>query len=97
MNNARHSISAELLDVLRCPESGCRLTAADGALLARLNQAVTDGELHNALGQPIQQALDAALVNADQTLAYPVIDHIPVMVPGEAIPLTAKTHAQATQ
>jgi uncharacterized protein YbaR (Trm112 family) len=97
MNNARHPISAEVLEFLRCPATDSRLTVAEGALLAQINDAIARGTLHNAIGQPVREALGAVLINAPHTLAYPVIDGIPVMVSGESIPLKFEEHTEANQ
>lgn len=80
-------ISQELIDILVCPESQQRLELADGALLARLNDAVGAGNLKNRAGEPITQPLAGGLVREDRQLLYPIIDDIPVMLIDEAIPL----------
>jgi uncharacterized protein YbaR (Trm112 family) len=92
MKSAANNVCAELLALMRCPETASSLTLADSTLLAQLNRGVADRSLHNVGGQPIEETFDTALVNADQTLVYPVIDRIPVMVPGEAIRLVANRH-----
>jgi uncharacterized protein YbaR (Trm112 family) len=92
MNNAGHPISAELLDALRCPATDSRLTIAARSLLTQFNDAVARGSLHNVRGRQIDRPLDAALLNAAKTLAYPVIDRIAVMVSDEAISLPGNTH-----
>lgn len=80
-------ISKELLELLVCPEDHTPLEVADAALVTRLNEAIAAGALKNRGGQRVEQACDGALIRADRTLAYPVIDDIPVMLVDEAIPL----------
>lgn len=76
-----------LLDLLVCPDTKEKLALADTAQLGRLNQAIEEGALKNKVGQPVRQALTAALVRVDGRIAYPVLDDIPVLLPDEAIPL----------
>ncbi len=78
----------KLLDLLVCPDDHSRLVYADAPLLARLNAAVAHRTLKNRAGQTLERPLEAALVRADATLAYPVIDEIPRMLVDEAIPLS---------
>lgn len=78
-------ITPELLAMLCCPEDRSRLTAADAALLARLNAAVASGRLKNRAGQTIEKPLDGALVRVDGQVAYPIIDEIPILLVDEGI------------
>jgi uncharacterized protein YbaR (Trm112 family) len=80
-------ISKELLELLVCPENRTPLVEADAALVKRLNEAIGAGTLKNRGGQRVEQPCDAALVRADRTLAYLVLDGIPVMLVDEAVPL----------
>lgn len=80
-------LSADLLKVLVCPETHLELTIADSALLDRLNQAIAAGSLTNKAGQPVKQKLDGALVRTDGSVAYAVVDEIPMMLVDEGIPL----------
>ena len=78
-------IRQELLDSLLCPATRTRLSVADPALVARLNQAVAAGRLQNVSGQEVERPLDTALIRQDGTLAYPVRDGIPIMLVDEGI------------
>lgn len=80
-------VNSELLKILVCPEDRSPLTAADPATLERLNAAIRSGKLKNRGGQPLEQPIDGALVRGDATLAYPIIDDIPMMLMDEAVPL----------
>ncbi len=77
----------KLIDLLVCPENHSRLAFADAQLLARINAAIAGRRLTNRVGRTLEQPLAAALVRADQALAYPLIDDIPLMVVDESIPL----------
>jgi uncharacterized protein YbaR (Trm112 family) len=80
-------ISDHLLEILRCPQSGSRLHAADAAALDRLNRAIDAGTLTNVTGERVTRALDGGLIRAEGDRLYPIIDHIPVLLPDEAIAL----------
>ena len=80
-------IDKELLAILVCPENRTPLAAADGELLARLNEAIAAGKVTNRVGRRVQQPLVAGLVRADAALLYPVVDDVPVLLIDEAIPL----------
>ncbi|MBN1589709.1 MAG: Trm112 family protein [Pirellulales bacterium] len=80
-------IDKRLLDILVCPESQTPLGLVDSTLLAKVNQAIAEGRIKNRSGQMITEPLMGALVREDQTLLYPIVDDIPVMLIDEAIPL----------
>ncbi len=80
-------IHPDLLKILVCPEDHSPLTAADETLVQRLNEAIGAGRLKNRGGQVLQHRLDGALLRGDATLAYPIVDDIPMMLMDEAVPL----------
>jgi uncharacterized protein YbaR (Trm112 family) len=82
-----YAVKAELLNLLVCPENHSRLHAASAEMLAKLNAAITAGRLKNRAGRTLEQRIDAALVRADDTIAYSVVDDIPRMLLDEGIPL----------
>ena len=81
----KNAISSELLALLRCPETRQPLFVAEPALLADLNGRVTAGVLKNRGGALVKERFDGALVRADQRLAYPVRQRIPILLVEEAI------------
>jgi uncharacterized protein YbaR (Trm112 family) len=56
-------------------------------LLARINRAIAAGRVKNRAGRPMEHPLAGGLVRKDQTLLYPIVDDIPVLLADEAIPL----------
>ncbi len=81
-------IDAELLKLLRCPETRQPLTPAAAGLLARLSGRIATGKLRNCGGQALQEKLPAGLVREDGKYLYPVRQDIPVMLLDGAILLT---------
>lgn len=80
-------MNAELLSILRCPETRQTLAVADAAVVERLNAQVAAGTLRNATGQPVTVKLDGGLVRADGKALYPVRNNVPVLLVDEAIVL----------
>ena len=80
-------ITTDLLNLLRCPETGQTLSLAHASLLARANaRDLEPKEELRANSKPsITERLTAALVREDQTLLYPVRNGIPVLLIEEAI------------
>ena len=80
-------IAAELLALLRCPETQQPLTAATPALIAELESARVAGALRNTGGGLVESPLSDGLVRADGALFFPVLDGIPLLLVPEAIRL----------
>ena len=80
-------VHPELLRILVCPEDHSKLALAPAETLEQLNRAIQSGSLKNRGGQTLQDRLDGALIRGDATLAYPIVDDIPLMLIDEAIPL----------
>ena len=55
--------------------------------LAGYNEGVREGELSNAAGRQLTQAMDGALVSECGRWLYPVREGIPVLLVEEAVPL----------
>jgi uncharacterized protein YbaR (Trm112 family) len=80
-------LSAEFISLLVCPENRTPLKQADVELVAQLNAKVAAGQLKNRGGQLLSKRLDGALVRADDQIAYPIVDEIPVLLIDEGISL----------
>ena len=78
-------VNSDLLRILRCPETHQRLTLADTALVAQINETIASGHTRNRAGQPVTGKIHSALVREDGKFLYPVRDGIPVMLIDEAI------------
>lgn len=80
-------VSAELLEILVCPETKQPVTLAAPEHLEELNQKIRRGELRNRSGQTVEKELTEALIREDGKVLYPVDDGIPVMLIDESIEL----------
>ncbi len=77
-----------LLDIVCCPVTKLPLQLLDSDRLARLNAAISAGELQNRSSQSLPETLSEALVTRDGRLVYPVFDGIPVLLEEESIDWT---------
>ena len=77
------TISPELLDLLRCPETHQRLTVASRELLARIEAE----KLRNRAGAVVEGSLSGGLLREDGALLYLIRDGIPIMLIDEAVPI----------
>ena len=80
-------VRSELLKMLVCPENQSQLALASDELLSRLNQAIAARSLKNRAGMVLEKNLNGGLVRADNSVVYPIVDDIPMMLVDEAIPL----------
>ncbi len=80
-------IDRELAALLVCPKDRVPLKLAEPRLLSRVNRAIAAGRVKNQAGRAVEDQLSAALVRQDDTLLYPVLDGIPVLLVEEAIAL----------
>lgn len=80
-------ISSEFLAMIRCPENRSVLALADSALIKQLNVAIRGGRIINRCGQVVAEPLDGGLVREDNTILYPIVREIPVLLIDEGIPL----------
>ena len=78
-------IRTELLKMLVCPENRSSLSIASSDLIARLNRAIALGRLQNRAGEKLKTPLEGGLLRADQSLLYPIMDDIPMLLVDEAI------------
>ena len=82
------TIDPDLLSRLRCTITRSPLNVADSPLLEKINGAIEAGYLTNRLGELLMRPLDEALVNEDESFAWPIYDDIVVLVSDEAIELS---------
>ena len=84
------SLAPDLLELLRCPLSGQRLTPASPELLARLEAQRQAGTLPLRAAQPQWNhaaPLEAVLVREDGQVGYLVQDGLPILLPDHGIEL----------
>jgi len=81
-------LSAELLEILVCPETHQRVSLAPADLLARLQARQAAGELLNRAGGALKEPLTGALLREDGAIVYSILDGIPIMLIDEGIPLS---------
>jgi uncharacterized protein YbaR (Trm112 family) len=74
-----------LLDIVCCPVTQLPLQLLDVERLARLNVAISAGELRNRASEHLPETLSEALVTRDGRLVYPVRDGIPILLEEESI------------
>lgn len=74
-----------LLDIVCCPVTKLPLQLLDSDRLARLNSAITSGQLRNRSAVALPETLSEALVTRDGRLVYPVREGIPVLLEEESI------------
>jgi uncharacterized protein YbaR (Trm112 family) len=80
-------VDKDLLAILCCPETKLDVTLADDALITKLNDAISRGQLKNKVQKPVTELLDGGLVRSDRKVLYPIREDIPVMLIEEGIPL----------
>lgn len=80
-------VPADLLALVRCPETLQRLAPADAGLLMRLEARRIAGTLHDRAGNRLNDALTAALLREDGKIIYPVRDGIPILLIDSGIPV----------
>jgi uncharacterized protein YbaR (Trm112 family) len=79
---------AEVLSILRCPESRTPLHAASDALINEINAAIRAGRLVDRAGKTVVETIDGGLVRAAGDVLYPIVDQIPVLLADESIALS---------
>jgi uncharacterized protein YbaR (Trm112 family) len=86
-NGLARVIDDTLLKMLRCPKDLSPLSLAKPQLLEQLNQAIVAKQIVNLKGDRVEQPLKNAIFSNSSELLYPIVNHIPAMLPGEAISL----------
>ena len=89
MSQPASPVSADLLKILRCPETGKRLRLADAELISRINRAIATQSLSNVAGSVLKVEVTGALIREDEQIAYPIVEGIPRLLIDEGISLTA--------
>lgn len=78
----------QLLSILCCPENKQAVSLIDQEKLQILNEKIAMGKLQNKSGRLVKEKLGGALLRADQTVAYPIRDGIPIMLIDEGLVVT---------
>ena len=78
-------IHAELLEIVRCPETKQKLKEAEATLIEKLNAQIDKGELKQRDGQVLAAKLDGGLLREDGKLLFPIRNDVPVLLMHEAI------------
>ena len=81
-------IDAQLLALLVCPETHQDVTLATPGEIALLNDAIRQGRIRTAGGNPVDQPVEGALIRTDRAVAYPIRDGIPVMLVAEGLSIS---------
>ncbi|HEY6877553.1 MAG TPA: hypothetical protein VI299_06015 [Polyangiales bacterium] len=81
------TLTPELLALLADPETHEPLSLADESELARLREAVQDGNARRRSGQPIQADFDGALLSQGRRVAYLIAGGIPNLLIDERLEL----------
>ncbi len=74
-----------LLTILRCPVTHKGLSLLKKDKLAKVNKAISAGEVATQEGVRLDKPLTEALVTDDGKRLYPVNDGIPVLLESESI------------
>jgi len=85
------SIAPDLLEILRCPQTGQRLALAPAEQLMQLESQRREGTLALYPAQPQWNPsgpLEAVLVRDDGKVGYVVQGGIPILLPDHGIDLT---------
>ncbi len=79
-------VSAELLEILVCPENKTSVREISDELRDKMNAAIAAGTLKNRAGEPVNERIEGGLIREDEKYVYAIRDDIPVMLIDEAIP-----------
>jgi uncharacterized protein YbaR (Trm112 family) len=79
-------LEPDFVAILRCLKTGSELSLLDAEALHQLNTDITEGNVLNQTGQRLERPLEAALINADASWVYQVLDGIPILLAEQAIP-----------
>ena len=76
-----------MLELVRCPITGSRLTEVESGLLAEINRQIERKQLVDRSGVPVEAAIEQALVNENQTLLIPIREGVVNLIAEELIPI----------
>jgi uncharacterized protein YbaR (Trm112 family) len=79
-------ISADLLEILCCPETKVPVEMLTADKLAALNSRVSAGEAVYVDGGKVEKPLQEGLITTDGKTVYRIDDDIPVMLVDKGIP-----------
>jgi len=82
-----HKVSADLVEILVCPETKQPVKLATPEQLEVLNAGIRDGTLRTRGGNTPTKELSEGLVREDGKILYAVDDGIPVMLVEESFEL----------
>lgn len=77
--------SSPFLQNLRCPLTGASLEVMSPEMLSEAQERIQGDGLFTRMGVRVSGPLAAALINADQTWVYPMVQGIPQMLVDEAV------------
>lgn len=75
----------DILERLRCPVTGSRLTRAEQRLLDRLNAQIAAGQALTRISDVVTEPVVEALINDDQSLLFRIDAGIVSLLASEAI------------
>ena len=81
-------IDPELLKILCCPETHQPLRVAEPNVIEAVNQRIATGGLKNRAGKDVATPCDGGLIREDGKFLYPIRNKIPMLLIGEALPMT---------
>ena len=79
-------ISADLLEILCCPDTKVPVEMLAAAKLAALNAHIQAGKVTYVDGGKVEQPLQEGLITTDGKTVYRIDDDIPVMLVDKGIP-----------
>ena len=88
ISSDQSGLDQQLLSMLCCPENKQAVSLIDQEKLQILNEKIAMGKLQNKSGKLVKEKLEGALLRADQAVAYPIRDGIPIMLIDEGLVVT---------
>lgn len=79
------TISSNMIQLLRCPETGSPLHSLEAENIESLNKSIRNGKLVNRMGKSIPDELEGGLVNETRTWVYTIRSGIVCLIQDEAI------------